>query len=67
MIKKFTVVIEETVVDKFEVNAETEDAALEIAKEKYNKGEFVLEPGEVQYKQIAVMESIGENLEWNEF
>ena len=49
--KKFTIAIEETVVQEFE--------------EKYNKGEFVLAPGEVQFRQMA---SIGDDpTEWKEF
>lgn len=63
---KFKVAIEETVVDEFTVEADSESEALEIARQKYRKGEFVLEPGEVQYKQMAVV-SEKENHEWHEF
>lgn len=64
--RKFKVAIEETVVDEFTVEADSESEALEIARQKYRNGEFVLEPGEVQYKQMAVV-SENENHEWREF
>lgn len=63
--KKFIIAIEETVVQEFEVMADDSIEALEIAEEKYHKGEFVLEPGEVQFRQMA---SVGdEPTEWMEF
>ncbi len=63
--KKFIIAIEETVVQEFEVMAEDSIEALEIAEQKYRKGEFVLEPGEVQFRQMA---SVGdEPTEWMEF
>lgn len=57
--------IEEIVSGEFEVEAETVEQALEIAKEKYRSGEFVLEPGELQSKNLAVLEP--ESTEWEEF
>lgn len=57
--------IEEIVSAVFEVEAEDSEQALEIAKEKYRSGEFVLEPGELQSKNIAVLEP--ESTEWKEF
>ena len=63
--KKFTIAIEETVVQEFEVWAEDCFEALDIAEEKYNNGEFVLEPSEPQFRQMA---SVGdEPTEWIEF
>ena len=63
--KKFIIAIEETVVQEFEVMAEDSIEALEIAEQKYRKGELVLEPGEVQFRQMA---SVGdEPTEWREF
>ena len=63
--KKFIIAIEETVVQEFEVMADDSIEALEIAEEKYHKGEFVLEPGEPQFRQMA---SVGdEQTEWMEF
>lgn len=65
--KKYIVAIEETLVDKFEVEANDFNEAIDIAKEKYRKGEFVLYPGEVQFKQMAIVSPSCEHTEWNEF
>ncbi len=46
--KKFNVVVEETVVGNFVVEAENAEDALELARRNYREGTFVLEPGEVQ-------------------
>ena len=63
--KKFIIAIEETFVQEFEVMAEDSIEALEIAEQKYRKGEFVLEQAEAQFRQIA---SVGdEPSEWMEF
>ena len=64
--KKYTVVIEETVAGEFEIIAETEKEALEIAHKKYKKNEFILEPGEVQCAQMAIVNSRREELKWIE-
>ena len=65
--KKYTIAIEEIVVEKFEVEANDFEEALDIAAEKYRKGEFVLCQGEVQFKQMAVISPICECTEWNKF
>jgi len=65
--EKFTLVIEETVAQKFEVIADDAEKAMEIALDKYREGEFVLEHSEVHHKQIAVMNPEGEATEWIEF
>lgn len=65
--KKYTITIEEKVVDEFEVEANDFSEAIDIAKEKYYKGEFVLSPGEVQCKQMAIVSPSCECTEWNEF
>lgn len=57
--------IEEIVSAEFKVEAENSEQALEIAKAKYRSGEFVLEAGELQSKNIAVLEP--ESTEWKEF
>ena len=51
---KYYISIEETVVGNFEVEASLKEEALEIAKDKYNNGEFVNEPGELVNKRISV-------------
>lgn len=65
--KKFTIAIEETVVEEFEVEANDFGEALDIATEKYRKGEFVLCPGEVHFRKMAVVEPSCEATEWTEF
>ena len=52
--KKYIITIEETIVQDFEIEAESPEEAFEMAEKKYDAGEFVLEPGEVQMVQIAV-------------
>ena len=64
--KKYTIVIEETVVEEFEVIAETEKEAMEIAHKKYKNREFMLEPGECQYAQMAVVKPYRNELKWIE-
>ena len=63
--KTYKIGIEEIVSAVFEVEAEDSEQALEIAKAKYRSGEFVLEAGELQSKNIAVLEP--ESTEWKEF
>lgn len=65
--KKYVVSIEETVVGEFEVEAENSKEAMEIAQEKYIKGKFVLEPGELQSKRMAIVEPTVEYTKWEEF
>ena len=62
--KKFVFAIEETVVQEFTVYTNNSEEAFEIAEKKYNSGEFVLEPGEVHYKQMAVISPEDEVTEW---
>lgn len=64
---KFVICIEEMVSEEFEVEAETPDRALEIAEEKYNSGEFVLEPGNLVSKQMCITFPGDECTEWIEF
>ena len=65
--KDYIVKIEETVVEEFVVSASSEIEALEIAKEKYHTGEFILTPGEVQFKQVAVVNQKKSDMKWVEF
>lgn len=51
--KKIIVTIEELIAQDFVVTANSMEEAIEIAKEKYKAGEFVLLPGEVHEKKIA--------------
>ena len=52
--KKYIITIEETIVQDFEIEAESPEEAFEMAEKKYYAGEIVLEPGEVHMVQIAV-------------
>ena len=63
--QKYRIAIEETVSEEFEVEAESKDDAIKKAIEKYRTGEFILEPGKLQYKQISIVDD--ENDEWIEF
>ncbi len=65
--KKFTITIEETIAQNFEIVAETAEEAMKIAEEKYHNLEMVLEPGEVTVKQTAITKPNNEVTEWTEF
>ena len=64
---KYTITIEETVAKDFEAEANSADVAYETAERKYNLGEFVLDPGKRQFKQIAITAPSDEAMEWKEF
>lgn len=64
---KYTIAIEETVVGEFEITAKNETEALRIAEDKYKHGDIVLCPGELQFKQMAVVHSSGDIIEWHKF
>ena len=53
--------------EEFEVEARDAEAALDIAAQKYRKGEFVLAPGEVQFKRMAIVSPNSECIRWKEF
>ena len=63
----FFITIEETVSKTFEVTAENEKQAKEIAMNNYNSGKFVLVPGELTYKQIQVCDDNNTLIDWEEF
>lgn len=65
--KKYVIVIEEIVSKKFLVEAKDAEEAMEIAEEKYENGEFVLDPGNLVAKQMAITEPDDEATEWCEF
>lgn len=64
---KYTITIEETVAKDFEVEADDAEEAYETAEQKYKSGEFVLDPGECQFRQIAITAPSDEATEWREF
>ncbi len=66
------VTIEETVSETFEIEVPDSDDgigdAVEIGIQKYKTGEIVLEPGEVQFRQISAEAIDGSmSTEWKEF
>lgn len=65
--KKYKIAIEEIIVSEFEVLADNAEEAMKIAEEKYSNGGFVLCPGEVQRKQMAINEPADEVTEFVEF
>ena len=66
--KKFCVVIEETVSEEFEVEAENKDDAIKKAVEKYKNGEFILSPGNLESKKISVVDDDNDKIsEWIPF
>ena len=64
---EYKVIIEETVSKDFIVAAESAEAARKIAEEKYKSCEFVLEPGNLISKRIAILSSMSDNAKWSEF
>lgn len=67
MKNKYNITIEETVSKTFEVIAENENQAKEIAVNNYNSGKFVLAPGELTYKEIQVCDDNNTLIDWEEF
>ncbi len=65
--KKYEITIEEIVSEKFDVYAESVEKAMELAEEKYKSGEFVLSPGNLIAKQMAITSTKNETTEWTEF
>ena len=64
---KYMIAIEETVAKDFEVEADSAEEAYETAEQKYKFGDFVLDPGECQFRQMAITKPGNECTEWREF
>ena len=64
---KYIVTIEETNVKDFVVEAQNPSDAQSVAEGKYRNGEFVLDPGECQFKQIAIMKTCDKDMKWRVF
>lgn len=65
--KKYRVVIEETVSEEFEIEAASEEDAVSKAIQEYEAGNFVLSPGNVECRQISVVGKDGELTDWITF
>lgn len=65
--KKYAITIEELVSKEFVVEAKDAKEAMEIAEKKYKNGEFVLDPGKLVAKQMAIAEPDDEATEWCDF
>ena len=66
--KRFIITIEETVSQDFVVFADNDEEAKTIAIENYKNEEFVLEPGNLMAKQMAIhCDADDEITEWIEF
>ena len=64
--KKFRIAIEETVGQEFDIFAENAEQAMLIAEKKYNNCDIMLEPGELKFKQMAIVSPEKEITEWIE-
>lgn len=65
--KNFTVTIEETCAQEFQVAAQSAAEARELARKMYRSGELVLEPGEVQLRRMSVQGGQADEMEWEKF
>ena len=65
--RSYEITIEETISEKFIVFANNAEDAIEITKSKYNSAEFVLAPGNLLNKQMAITSPENEIKEWFEF
>ena len=63
---KYNICIEETVVGSFEVDANSKEEALKIAKDKYTNCEFVNEPGSLICAQASVTTRDGKFEKWEQ-
>ena len=63
---KYTITIEGTVAKDFDIEADSAEEVYETAEQKYKSGEFVLDPGECQFRQMAITNPSEESTEWRE-
>lgn len=64
---EFEICIEEMVSQTFIVMAKDYDEAINLAIRNYEQGDFVLEPGDVVTRQLAITSPANEVTEWLEF
>lgn len=65
--KKYTITIEEMISKDFEIEANTAEEAMALAEYRYRAGEYVLAPGNLVAKQMAISSPNNEPTEWTEF
>lgn len=66
-LKTYKIIIKETVSQTFDVQANNENEAIKIAQDKYKSCDFVLEPGHLICKQIAIDSSNCQDIKYFEF
>ena len=64
--KKYHVLIEETISEEFELDAVSEEDAIFKAIDAYKSGKFVLNPGNIEHRQICIND-YSECVKWIEF
>ena len=64
---KYTIMIEETCIKDFEIEAGNAEEAYNLAERKYKIGEFVLDLGKCQFRQIVITSPSEESTEWRKF
>ncbi len=65
--RKFYVVIEETISETFEIEAISEEDAVSKAIQEYKAGNFVVGSDNVEHRQISVVDKDGELTNWIAF
>lgn len=65
--KKYRIVIEETISETFEIEATSEEEAVSKAIQEYKTGNFVIGSDNVECRQIAVIDEHGELKDWITF
>lgn len=65
--KKYHVIIEETISETFEIEAASQEDAVSAAIREYNAGNFVVGSDNVEHRQISVVDDDGELTDWVEF
>lgn len=67
MNNKYVIAIEKTLVQEFDISANNAEEAFRKAVEYYKNGTSVITQGEVQFKQMAIIEPYNEATDWKEF
>ncbi len=64
---KYEIIVEEVISDVFEIDADSEEEAISKAIIMYKSEKIVLSPGNLEFKQMAIIKPNNEKLEWIEF